>query len=73
MTTTNKNRNYYFDILVTPCYLLRDRLTQDYQHLTEYGVNTPEMLAMVANHLTAYNEISMTHAFWRMKDFKPTI
>ena len=73
MTTTNKNRNYYLDILVTPCYLLRNRLNEDYQHITEYGINTLDMLAMVAEHLTAYNEIAMTPVFWRMRDFNPTI
>lgn len=73
MTTTNENRNYYFDILSTPCYLMRDRLNEDYKNIIVFGVHTPEFLAMVADHLTAYNEITMTGLFWRMRDFKPTI
>lgn len=73
MTTTNKNRNYYLDILSTPCYLMRDRLNKDYNKIIEYGVNTPEFFAMVAEHLTAYNELSTYSFFFRMRDFKPTI
>lgn len=70
MTTTNKNHNYYHELLLTPCYLMREKLHEDYEFITEYGIHTPLIIAQVAEHLTAYNEISMTGLFWRMRDFK---
>lgn len=73
MTTTKKNRNYYLDILTTPCYLLRNKLQEDYEHYAEFGINTLELFAIFADHLTAYNEISIAPVFWRFRDFKPTI
>lgn len=73
MTTTTKNRDYYLDILCTPCYLMRERLNEDYHLIQCHGINTLEFFAMVADHLTAYNEISMISLFFRIRDFKHTI
>ena len=73
MKTTTKNRNYYFDILCTPCYLLRNKLQDDYKHYAKFGINTLDILSMFADHLTAYNEIAIIHVFWRMRDFRPSI
>lgn len=73
MTTTNKNLNYYRDVLVTPCYLLRNELEEHYCIIQTYGINTLEYFAMIAEQLTAYNEISCAPLFFRMRDFKPSI
>ena len=72
MTTTKKNRHYYFDVLTTPCYLMRNQLEEDYRIIRTYGINTLEFFTMVAEHLTAYNEISCVSLFFKMKDFKST-
>ena len=73
MKTTTKNRAYYHEVLMTPCYLMRAKLEEDYAHIMEFGLNTLCIIAMVADHLTAYNEISGVPLFFRMRDFKPTI
>lgn len=71
MTTTLKNRYYYLEVLATPCYLLRMRLQEDYEHYATYGINTLDLLSTIADHLTAYNEIAMTRVFCRLRDFEP--
>lgn len=73
MTITTKNRDYYLDVLTTPCYLLRNQLEEHYRTIQVYGINTLEYFAMVAEQLTAYNEISCVSLFFRMRDFKTTI
>lgn len=73
MTTTTKNRDYYLDVLCTPCYLMRKMLNEDYRSILCHGINTLEFFAMVADHLTAYNEIAMTSPFFRIRDFKNAI
>lgn len=70
MTTTTKNRDYYLEVLATPCYLLRMRLKEDYEHYASYGFNTLDLISIVADHLTAYNEIAMTRCFWHLRDFE---
>lgn len=73
MTTTIKNRAYYYEVMMTPCYLMRAKLEEDYAHIMEFGLNTLGIIEVVATHLTAYNELSGTDIFFRMRDFKPTI
>lgn len=73
MTTTIKNRNYYHEVMMTPCYLMRVKLEDDYAHITGFGLNTLGIIELVATHLTAYNELSGIGVFFRMRDFKPTI
>lgn len=69
MTTTTKNRNYYHEVLMTPCYLMRQKLEEDYQHFIDFGLNTAGIITMFADHLTAYNELVSAPLFFRMRDF----
>lgn len=73
MTTTKKNRAYYHEVMMTPCYLMRAKLEEDYAHIMEFGLNTLGIIECIATHLTAYNELSGIGLFFRMRDFKPTI
>lgn len=73
MTTTTKNLGYYHDVMMTPCYLMRAKLQEDYAHIMEFGINTLGIIEMIATHLTAYNELSGIGIFFRMRDFEPTI
>ena len=73
MTTTIKERLYYREVLMTPCYLMRQKLEEDYQHFIDFGLHTADIIAMFAEHLTAYNELVSSPLFFRMRDFKPTI
>ncbi len=70
MTITTKNRDYYHDVLMTPCYLMRKKLEEDYAHAMEFGLNTTDIIVMMAEHLTAYNELVSLPLFFRMRDFK---
>lgn len=73
MTTTNKNWNYYFNILATPAYKMRQVLEEDYSIIAiGHGCSIP-FLSMVADHLTAYNELVVAPVFFRIRYFKPTI
>ncbi len=73
MTITKKNRAYYHDVLMTPCYLMRKKLEENYAHAMEFGLNTTDIIAMMAEHLTAYNELTSCGIFFRMRDFEVTI
>lgn len=73
MKFTNKNRAYYHEVLMTPCYLMRSKLEEDYAHIMEFGLNTLGIIEMVAEHLTAYNELTGCGIFFRMRDFEVTI
>lgn len=73
MTITKKNRDYYHEILITPCYLLRNKLHEDYELIMNFGLNTTYIIAMVAEHLTVYNELADMPIFFRMRHFKSAI
>lgn len=73
MKITKKNSAYYHKVMMTPCYLMREELEEDYAHIMEFGLNTLGIIEMVAEHLTAYNELSGIDVFFRMRNFKPTI
>lgn len=73
MTITTKNRDYYHEVLMTPCYLMREKLREDYDHIMDYGLHTTAIIAQIAEHLTAYNELVTTPFFFRMRDFKNII
>lgn len=73
MVTTKKNRDYYHEVLMTPCYLMRKKLNDDYAHIMEFGLNTTAMIEMIAEHLTAYNELVSSPLFFRMRDFEVII
>lgn len=70
MVTNKKNFSYYFNILASPAYLMRSKLEEDYSIIALSGCCTLEFLSMVADHLTAYNEIAVAPVFFRMKSFK---
>ena len=70
MVPNNKNFSYYFNILATPAYLMRHTLEEDYGIIALDGRCSLEFLSMVADHLTAYNEIAVCPKFFRMKSFK---
>ena len=70
MVTNQKNYRYYFNVLAAPAYLMHRKLEEDYSMIT-LGGNCPlSFLSMVADHLTAYNEIAVCPVFFRIKDFK---
>lgn len=71
MTTTTKDRTYYREVLMTPCYLMRQKLEEDYQLFIDFGLHTAGIIALIAEHLTAYNELVSTPLFFRMRDFNP--
>lgn len=70
MTITTKNRDYYHDVLMTPLYLMRVKLHEDYEHIMDYGLHTTAIIAQIAKHLTAYNELVSMPIFFRIRDFK---
>ena len=70
MKTTKKNWKYYFHILATPAYKMRHELEDEYKIIALGAGCSIEFLSMVADHLTAYNEISVAPLFFRMKNFK---
>lgn len=70
MITNNKNFSYYFNILATPAYLMRHTLEEDYSIIALGGGCSFAFLSMVADHLTAYNEIAVSPTFFRMSSFK---
>lgn len=71
MTITTKNRDYYREVLMAPCYLMRAKLESDYTHIMLFGLNTIDLISMMADHLTAYNELVSAPIFFRMRDFEP--
>lgn len=70
MTTTNKNFNYYFNIFATPSYKMRKTLEEDYRIMTLGPCSTIGFLSMVADHLTAYNELAACPVFFRINSFR---
>lgn len=70
MKTTKKNFNYYFNILATPSYMMRHALEEDYSIIALGQGCSLAFLSMVADHLTAYNELAVAPVFFRMKSFK---
>lgn len=70
MTTTNKNWNYYFNILATPAYKMRQVLEEDYRIIALGPISTIQFLSMVADHLTAYNELAACPVFFRIRTFR---
>lgn len=71
MTTTTKNRNNYKDVFVTPCYLIRKKLEEDYQYSMNFRLLTAGIISLFADHLTAYNELVSSPIFFRMRYFEP--
>lgn len=71
MVTNKKNFSYYLHILATPAYLMRHTLEDDYSIIALGGGCSFAFLSMVADHLTAYNEIIVASVFFRIKHFKP--
>lgn len=69
MIRTDKNYNYYNEVLMAPCYLMREKLEEDYQHYLDFGINTVGIIAMFADHLTAYNELVCPPYFVTMRNF----
>ena len=70
MTTTKKKWNYYFKILATPRYKMREELEEDYKIIALGACTTIEFLCMVADHLTAYNELAVCPVFFRIRTFR---
>lgn len=73
MTTTSKNFNYYFNIFLSPCYMMRKKLEEEYQIIASGGFCTIEYLSMVADHLTSYNELACVPTFFKIRDFETII
>lgn len=71
MKTTKKNWKYYYHILSTPAYKMRHELEDEYKIIALGAGCTIEFLSMVADHLTAYNELCTLDFFVSMKFFKP--
>lgn len=69
MITTAKNYNYHHEVFIAPCYLMREKLQEDYQHFLDFGLNTADIIALFADHLTAYNELVGSPYFWKMRNF----
>ena len=72
MTTTTKNWKYYFNIFASPCYKMRQALEEDYKIIALGAGCSLEFLSMVADHLTAYNELACTRVFFHIRYFEPT-
>lgn len=70
MTTTNKNWNYYYNIFATPSYKMRQALEEDYNIIALGAGCTIQFLSMVADHLTAYNELAVAPVFFRIRTFR---
>lgn len=70
MKTTKKNWKYYYHILATPSYKMRHELEDEYKIIALGAGCSFEFLSMVADHLTAYNELAVAPLFFRMKNFK---
>lgn len=70
MTTTTKNHNCYHEVLMAPRCFMRRQLENDYNHIMSFGLNTVDIIAVIADHLTAYNEISDFNFFVGMNFFK---
>lgn len=70
MTTTNKNWNYYFHILATPAYKMRHELEEEYKIIALNAGCSIQFLSMVADHLTAYNELAACPVFFRIRNFR---
>lgn len=70
MKTTKKNWTYYYHILGTPAYKMRHELEDDYKIIALGAGCTIEFLSMVADHLTAYNELAVAPVFFRMSTFR---
>ena len=70
MKTTKKNWEYYYHILITPAYKMRHELEDEYKIIALGAGCSIEFLSMVADHLTAYNELAVAPLFFRMRNFK---
>lgn len=70
MVTNKKNFSYYFNIFATPAYLMRLTLEEDYSTIALGGGCSFAFLSLVADHLTAFNEIAVAPKFFRMSSFK---
>ena len=70
MKTTKKNWKYYYHILATPSYKMRQELQDDYKIIGLGAGCSIQFLSMVADHLTAYNELAVAPVFFRMRHFK---
>lgn len=70
MVTNKKNFTYYFNIFATPAYLMRHTLEEDYSIIALGGGCSFAYLSMVADLLTAYNEIAFSPVFFRIEHFK---
>lgn len=68
-----KKREYYHDVLLPCRSLIRAKLEEDYAYIKKFGIDTPSFICTVAMDLTAYNELSGTDIFFRMRDFEPYI
>lgn len=70
MTTTTKNLKYYFHIFASPSYKMRKELEDDYKIIALGAGCSFEFLSMVADHLTAYNELACAPVFFRIRTFR---
>ena len=70
MKTTKKNCKYYYYILGRPACMMRHELEDEYKIIALGRGCTIEFLSMVADHLTAYNELAVAPLFFRIKHFK---
>lgn len=71
MKTKKKNWKYYYHILSTPAYKMRHELEDEYKIIALGAGCSFEFLSMVADHLTAYNELVCTPMFFHMINFSP--
>ena len=74
MVTNNKNFSYYFYILSTPICQMRHTLEEDYSIISLGDCCSLGYLCIIADHLTAYNEIAdkiaVVPKFFRISDFR---